>query len=84
MHGAVRERELYKSIKDHVATQAQVVGFLDDLQKAATLYAAILSSDHEYWDSFGGTAREKVQTLIRLDLEQNCPPSSRAAAEPER
>ncbi len=73
VHGAVRERELYTSIKDHVASQAQVVGFLHDLQKAANLYAALLNSDHEHWDGFGGTARENVQTLLRLDLEQNRP-----------
>jgi hypothetical protein len=72
-HGAVRERELYKSIKDHVVTQPQVIAFLDDLQKAAMHYAAVLSSDHEYWDGFGGTVRENIQTLARLDLEQNRP-----------
>lgn len=73
VHGAVRERELYRSIKEHVATQAQVLSFLDDLQKAATYYSAIKSSDHEHWDGLGGTVRENVQTLIRLDLEQNRP-----------
>lgn len=32
-----------------------------------------LNSGHEYWDSFGGTARENLETLLRLDLEQNRP-----------
>lgn len=73
LRGAVRERELYKSIKDHVATQAQVVAFLNDLQGAALLYSALLNADHEYWDGFGGTARENLETLLRLDLEQNRP-----------
>lgn len=73
VHGAVRERDLYKNIKDHVTTQAHVIAFLDELQKAATYYSAIQNSDHEYWDGLGGTVRENVQTLVRLDLEQNRP-----------
>lgn len=72
-HGAIRERELFKGVKDHVATEAQVVEFINDLQSAATLYAALLSSDHEYWDGMGGTVKENLQSLLRLDLEQNRP-----------
>lgn len=72
-HGAVRERDLYKRIKEHVVTEAQVVKFINDLQGSASLYAALLSSDHEHWESFGSTVKENVQTLLRLDLEQNRP-----------
>lgn len=73
IHGAVRERELFKSIKEHIATEAQVVEFMNDLQGAAILYAALLSSNHEYWDALGATVKENVETLLRLDLEQNRP-----------
>jgi len=73
VHGAVRERDLYKSVKDHVASRTQVVEFLNDLQRAAVLYSALLNSDHEYWEGFGGTTRENLETLLRLDLEQNRP-----------
>ncbi len=72
-HGAIRERELYKSIKDHIATEKQVIGFIEELQKAAQLYSALLSSNHEYWDDFGGTVRANVESLLRLNLEQNRP-----------
>ena len=73
VRGAVRERELYKSIKAHVATEAQVLDFLTELQGAAVLYSALLSSNHDYWDDLGGTTKECVETLLRLDLEQNRP-----------
>ena len=49
IHGAVRERELYKSIKQHVVTEAQVLDFITNLQQAADLYSALLSDSHEYW-----------------------------------
>jgi len=72
-HGAIRERELFRSIKEHVATEAQVIEFINDLQNAAILYAALISSDHEYWENLGATVKENVETLLRLDLEQNRP-----------
>jgi hypothetical protein len=73
LHGAVRERELYKSIKEHVASEAQALEFVSRLQSAAGLYSALLSGSHEYWEGFGGTVKESVETLLRLDLEQNRP-----------
>ena len=73
LHGAVRERELYRSIKDRVATETQVLEFINELQSGAALYAALISSNHDYWDDLGGTVRERVETLLRLDLEQNRP-----------
>jgi hypothetical protein len=73
LRGAVRERELYKSIKNHVATEPQAVDFIANLQSAASIYAALLSSGHDYWDDFGTTVRENVETLLRLDLVQHRP-----------
>ena len=35
--------------------------------------AALISSNHDYWDDFGGTVKENLETLLRLDLEQNRP-----------
>jgi hypothetical protein len=73
IYGAVRERELYAGIKERVVTQAQVVDFVGDLQKAAVVYAALLSSNHEYWEDLGPTLRGNVESLLRLELEQNRP-----------
>jgi hypothetical protein len=73
VRGAVRERELFKSIKDNVATEGQVLDFITNLRTAAGSYAALLNSGHEFWDDFGTTGRNNVETLLRLDLEQNRP-----------
>lgn len=73
MRGAVRERELYKSIKQHVVTEAQVLDFISNLQAAAELYSALLNDSHDYWDGFGATIKSNIETLLRLELEQNRP-----------
>ena len=71
--GAVRERLLYKSIKEQVVSPPQVVQFVGDLREAAVVYNAILNSEHEYWEPFGTSVRKNVETLVRLGLEQNRP-----------
>ena len=72
-YGATRERELYKSIKLQVTTEASAVSLVEELQRAASLYAAIQSSDHDFWLPFGTSGRANVETLLRLDLEQHRP-----------
>jgi hypothetical protein len=69
-HGATRERELYKSIKDRVVTSSQAVEFAEELENAARLYAALLNTDHEFWSTLGTSTKDSVETLLRLDLEQ--------------
>jgi hypothetical protein len=73
LHGAVRERELYKSIKERVATATQVSDFIANLHDAAVIYAAILNSNNDYWDELGTTVRGYLDNLLRLELEQNRP-----------
>ena len=76
-YGAVRERDLYRSIKEHVTTEINAVDFAEDLQKAANMYAAILHGDHDYWTEMGTSAKENIETLLRLNLEQNRPRKQR-------
>ena len=73
LHGAIRERELYKSIKERITTDVQVLEFIANLQSAAGIYAALLSSSNDYWDDLGGTVRDNLDTLLRLELVQNRP-----------
>lgn len=68
--GTVRERELYRSIRDSVTSPAQAVQFVAELEKAARLYAALLNSDHEQWSVLGSASRGHVETYLRLDLAQ--------------
>lgn len=73
-HGAVRERDLYASIKTHVTNPAQASEYAAELVDAARYYAALLSPSHDYWSmGFGPTTRANVETLLTLELEQNRP-----------
>lgn len=75
MHGAVRERDLYSSIKDEVKSPSQSVKYTKQLAKAAKLYAALLSPSDEYWTGrhLGTSVKNNVATLLTLELEQNRP-----------
>jgi hypothetical protein len=68
--GAIRERELYKNIRETITSENQTVDFVDDLQRAARLYAALLNTEHEFWSSLGTDAKNAVETFLRLDFEQ--------------
>lgn len=72
-NGIVRERDLYRSMKSKLRTGDQVVAFGSRLEEAARHYAALLSPDHEAWGELGVDARTDVESLLRLNIEQNRP-----------
>src|SRR4051794_34135694 len=51
MQGATRERELYGRMKAQITSASSAINFGHNLAESAPLYAAIVSSDHEYWNS---------------------------------
>ncbi len=71
--GATREPYLYKEIKKSITTAGQAVAFATEVETASALYAALLSSDDEYWASWGTATKDNLDTLNRLSLEQNRP-----------
>jgi hypothetical protein len=73
MHGATRERDLYRRIKESVTTPAQAISFAGELEKASVLYAALLEPRHAYWQGWGTETKANIETLNRLGLEQNRP-----------
>ena len=68
--GLVRERDLYRSLKANIQSTPQAVEFVSHLHTASRLYAALLSSDHDYWSELGASVRDDVETLLRFGLEQ--------------
>lgn len=73
MHGATRERLLYKGIKERITSRVHAVEFSQTLLESSRLYAAILNSDHELWSDLGVETKKNVETLMRLNLEQMRP-----------
>jgi hypothetical protein len=72
-NGATRERDLYKNIKSGVSTAAQAIAFATELEESSVLYAALLSSDSDYWTGWGTSTKANIESLSRLALEQNKP-----------
>jgi hypothetical protein len=72
-NGIVRERDLYRSMKSKLKTGDQVVAFAGRLEETARNYAALLSPDHEAWGELNVEARADVESLLRLNIEQNRP-----------
>jgi hypothetical protein len=70
LNGHVRERELYKKIRDSLDTKQKAIDFAGSLSQNAFHYAALLNSDHEKWGSFGTTTRRQIKTLILLAIER--------------
>lgn len=66
-HGAVREKELFSSIRKHVKTKTQTVTLAKELPDASRHYAALLDSKHELWSEFGPEAQASIEgrTSIR-------------------
>jgi hypothetical protein len=73
LHGPTREHLLYKAIKAEITSPAKSETFAKELEVAARLYAALLSSDHEHWTGWGTSTKDNLETLVRLGLEQNRP-----------
>lgn len=68
-YGLVREKELFGLIKKKVTSKKLALQFSSDLSDTARKYAALLNTDHEYWNKFGN-ARDSVSTLNLLGMIQ--------------
>lgn len=69
----VREKELYRNIKDRVHSATNVMDFAQELVTNSYCYAAILSTEHEFWTGATANGRDRLQTLLQLGLEQYRP-----------
>ena len=56
-----------------ITTATQAIAFATEVETSAALYAALLSSDDDYWSGWGTETKDNLDTLNRLALEQNRP-----------
>lgn len=59
----VRERDLYRNLRDKIKTPAAARQFVERLRKAADLYAALLNPEHNYWQDLAVDARRYLKAL---------------------
>lgn len=72
LHGATRERELYRSLRRHIRSGTQARELAAGLEAASRNYLAITSPELELWPS-QNIGQEVVETLHGLRLSQHRP-----------
>ena len=73
LHGATRERDLYRRIRSEVRSRQQTKELVHELERSAPNYAALLDSSHTQWKAFPAIGRGDVDSLLRFGLEQHRP-----------
>jgi hypothetical protein len=66
----VRERDLYRSLREKVNSRIAARQFVDRLRKAADLYSALLNVDSPYWTDGSEEARKALHTLRLFRVAQ--------------
>src|SRR5207245_1110571 len=69
-YGVVRERDLYKEMKQKFGSQNAVLTLMSELRDAADKYAAISTVDHPIWKEYGTSLRKDLETLQLFGLTQ--------------
>ncbi|WP_254511455.1 DUF262 domain-containing protein [Anatilimnocola floriformis] len=68
--GHVREKHLYKFLKEEVREPAQAVFWAEKLAESAVHYASILNSDHENWGEYGEDSRHNLSIINLIGIER--------------
>lgn len=71
--GHVRERDLYKKIKQSVSEPGKATELAHSLARNSVKYAAILNSDHQQWSEFGEGMKTDLSNLITLGIDRMRP-----------
>lgn len=69
-HEVVRDKDLYRKIREHITSRTRAVELASDLAKDSYYYGATLSSDHEFWKGYPSATKDSIRTLNELGLDQ--------------
>ncbi|GAA5501652.1 hypothetical protein Dxin01_01388 [Deinococcus xinjiangensis] len=69
----IREKELYKNIRQKYSTSTDVKKYIDMLTKRASQYSALRDENHEYWNDFYQEIRQDVAALNKFKVSQFIP-----------
>ena len=69
-YGVIRDRDLYKEIKQKFSSANGVINLMADLKDTANKYAAISNVDHVIWKEYGEQLRTDLEILQLFGLSQ--------------
>lgn len=72
-NGLVREKELFKEIKNKITNKNQTITFLSNIERGVELYLAILNPDHPFWKDYPNDCMYSISELNELKLIQPRP-----------
>lgn len=70
MHGTVRERVLFSTLKEQIKSKQAAVDFASALGEEANIYASLVNPESQFWNQYGTPTREHMRTLVTLQAEQ--------------
>lgn len=72
-NGLVREKELFKDIKNKIRNKNQTITFLSNLERNTDIYLALLNPNHPLWKDYPTECTIFISELKELGLTQNRP-----------
>jgi Protein of unknown function DUF262/Protein of unknown function (DUF1524) len=69
-HEVVRDKELYRNLRNKITSRPSARQFMDRLRKVADYYAALMNPEHTYWADFGPEARKHLDALLLFKVSQ--------------
>ncbi len=69
-YGLVREKDLFGLIKRKITSKRTALQFSTDLSNTVKTYAALLNSDHDFWNKYDNKVRDSISTLNLLGMAQ--------------
>lgn len=66
----VRERELYRALRDTVKSNTAARQLIERLRKVADFYAALMNPEHVYWTDFPQEARAYLEAMLLFKVTQ--------------
>jgi uncharacterized protein with ParB-like and HNH nuclease domain len=72
-NGLVREKELFKDIKNKIRNKNQTITFLSNLERGTEIYLGLLNPNHPLWKDYPTECSAFISELKELGLIQNRP-----------
>lgn len=73
IYGLIREKELFKDIKDKIRNKNQTITFISNLERNTETYLALLNPNHPLWKDYPSDCAAFISELKELGLTQNRP-----------
>ena len=72
-NGLVRERDLYRELRRSIKNTTRARQLLEELRKAAEIYAALSNPEHDYWADFPAEYESYLEALLKFKVTQYRP-----------